>query len=119
MNKNHDLDQLLEDFLRDDSPATTQLSKDEFNAKVLSSLPQGPKLLWVTSVYPVLGILVAAFVVWKIRIFDPRVLMKIPAKLSLYFGIDVTSVSTTVSMASLIVVAVMAIYFLYQKIEEI
>jgi hypothetical protein len=112
MNENKDLDRMMEDFLSDN-----RVEDREFSDKVMTALPQQPKLVWVTSLAPVLGIFVAMAAVWQFGFVTPEKLNLWMAKLSVLWNVNV-GVSATVSIAAVIGVAALAGYFVSEKIKN-
>ena len=112
MNRNQDIDQMLEDFLNEN-----HVEDAGFSDKVLSSLPREPRLVWLTHIYPVMGLMTGLLAAWYFEILTPQTFMIWFAKAMVFFDTHM-SISASVSVA-VVIGAIAAIgYFLSEKIRE-
>jgi len=110
--ENKDLDRMMEDFLSDN-----RVEDREFSENVMASLPQQPRLVWITQMYPVLGILAAMFIVWKFDVLNPKTLMSYVSQAMLLWNTHV-GFSATISVGMVLAVLAVVGFFVSEKVKD-
>lgn len=106
------VDQMMEDFLSDN-----HVEDQGFSQQVMNSMPQQPRLIWITSLSPLLAILVGAFSLWKFDVITPEKAIVWLQTLSVILNVNV-AVSATISFAVVIGVTALLGFFVSEKIKD-
>ncbi len=112
MSEKQNTDQMLEDFLQDN-----HVEDKDFTHKVMNSLPQQPRLVWITNIYPVMGVLLGLIAIWKLDVFNPQKLMIWGAQLLVLWNTHV-GLSITVSATGLFGLGALIAFFTSEKLKD-
>lgn len=115
MMTDHEINNLLNDFLSDNSTE----NDEQFVLSVMASLPPEPRFVWVKDVFPAVVFFFTMLTIWKFKLLTPAVLMTAASDGFSYLQTHWQALAPNNGIALLAAVFCIVCYYAYETFAEI